>query len=99
MANKTSQHITGYICESPGVCLFVITALHFTNKTENTYFDEITSVVALCLTLSSVLSFISIRTQNERREYILEQIADYLFIFSLVSIMILISFVIFKFWV
>jgi len=95
LANKTAQHILSTSANLLGFCLFVITALHFTNKTENTYFDEITSVVALCLTLSSILSFISIRTQNEQREYVLEQIADYLFIFSLVSIMILISFVIF----
>lgn len=98
MANKTSQHILGTSANLLGFCLFVITSLHLTNKSENNLIDEFTSVVALLLTIASVMSFISIRTENKKREYRLEIIADYLFIISLIGIMGIIAFIIFNFW-
>jgi uncharacterized membrane protein SirB2 len=98
MANKTSQHILGTSANLLGFCLFVITSLHLTNKNENNLIDEFTSIVALLLTISSVLSFISIRTENKKKEFRLEHIADYLFIISLIGIMGIIAFIIFNFW-
>lgn len=98
MANKTSQHILGTSANLLGFCLFIITSLHLANKTENNLIDEFTSIVALLLTVSSVFSFISIRTQNKTREYKFEQIADYLFIISLIGIFGIIAFIIINFW-
>lgn len=98
MANKTSQHILGTAANLLGFCLFVITSLHFASKTENNLIDEFTSVVALLLTVSSVLSFISIKTEDRKKEYRMEQVADYLFIISLVGIFGIIAFIIINFW-
>jgi hypothetical protein len=98
MANKTSQHILGTSANLLGFCLFIITSLHLTNKTENNLIDEFTSMVALLLTISSVFSFISIRTENKKREYLFETIADYLFIISLIGIFGIIVFIILNFW-
>lgn len=98
MANKTAQHILGTSANLLGFCLFIITSLHLTNRAENNLIDEFTSIIALLLTVSSVLSFISIRTENKNREYKLEQIADYLFIISLIGIFGIIVFIIFNFW-
>lgn len=98
MANKTSQHILSTAANLLGFCLVVITSLHFANKTENTIIDEFTSIIALLLTMSSVLSFMSIRTDDEVREYKLEQIADNLFIISLLGIFATITFIILNFW-
>lgn len=98
MANKTSQHILNTSANLLGFCLFIITSLHLSNKSENNLIDEFTSIVALFLTISSVLSFISIRTENKKREYKLEQMADYLFILSLIGIFGIILFMIFNFW-
>ncbi len=86
MANKTSQHILGTSANLLGFCLFVITSLHITNRSENNLIDEFTFIVALFLTASSILSFISIRTENKTPEIKLEQYADYLFIVSLIGI-------------
>jgi hypothetical protein len=69
MANKTSQHILGTSANLLGFCLFVITSIHLADKTKNNLIDEFTSIIALLLTASSVFSFISIRTENEKREY------------------------------
>ena len=98
MANKTSQHILATAANLLGFCLFIITSLHLSNKSENNLIDEFTSIVALCLTVSCVLSFISIQTENKKREYKLEQIADYLFIISLIGILGIIVFMIINFW-
>lgn len=96
MANKTSQHILGTSANLLGFCFFVITSLHLSEKAENSLIDEFTSVIALILTASSVLSFISIRTENPKRELRLEKIADYLFLFSLIGIMGVILLVLFN---
>ncbi|MFZ1498047.1 MAG: hypothetical protein WAS72_13375 [Saprospiraceae bacterium] len=98
MANNTSQHILGTSANLLGFCLIIITSLHLTNKTENNLIDEFTSIVALLLTVSSVFSFISIRTKDEKREYLFETIADYLFIISLIGIFGIIVFIILNFW-
>ncbi|MCB0653162.1 MAG: hypothetical protein KDC85_17950 [Saprospiraceae bacterium] len=98
MANKTSQHILSTSANLLGFCLFIITSLHLADKTENTLMDEFTSIVALLLTVSSFLSFSSIRTEDKNKEDRLEQIADYLFLISLVGIFGVIVFLIFTFW-
>ena len=98
MANKTSQHILSTSANLLGFCLFIITSLHLADKTENTLMDELTSIVALLLTVSSFLSFSSIRTEDKNKEDRLEQIADYLFLISLVGIFGVIVFLIFTFW-
>lgn len=98
MANKTSPHILGTASNLLGICLFAITSLHLANKTENSILDELTSLVALLLTISCILSFISIRTNDEEKEYKYEKLADYLFIVSLVGIFGIITFFVLFLW-
>lgn len=90
MANQTSPHILGTASNLLGFCLFVITSLHIANQTESHYIDEFTSVVAIILTISCIFSFASIRSNDEAKEKHLESIADYLFIISLIGILIII---------
>lgn len=98
MANRTSQHILTTSGNLLGVCLFIITSLHISDHTANSLIDEFTALIALLLTISSVLSFISIRTENPRMEVKLESTADYLFMISLLGICTIIFFVIITFW-
>jgi hypothetical protein len=96
MANKTSQHILSTSANLLGFCLFIITSLHFSNKIENSLIDEFTSIIALVLTISTVFSFISIRTKDVEKEKMFEKIADYSFFISLLGIfavIILINFI------
>ena len=90
MANNTSQHILSTSANLLGFCLFVITSLHISNHAETSFIDEFTSVIALLLVFSCLFSFISIRTNNEKREFRFETIADYLFLISLIGILIII---------
>jgi hypothetical protein len=90
MANKTSQHILNTAANLLGFCLFVITSLHIANRTENHLVDEFTSVIAVLLTFSCIFSFIAIRTTQPQQEKQFETLADFLFIFSLIGILIII---------
>lgn len=90
MANNTSKPILSTSANLLGFCLFVITSLRIANKTENHLIDELTSLIAIMLTVSCIFSFNSIRTKNLKREQKLEVIADYLFIISLVGILTII---------
>jgi hypothetical protein len=93
MANKTSQHILSTSANLLGFCLFIITALHLSDANETSLIDEFTSVIAILLIISSVFSFVSIRTKNSKKEIVLETIADYFFLGSLVGIFIVIIFI------
>ena len=90
MSNNTSPHILGTSANLLGFCLFVITSLHIASQDELMKIDEMTSVVAVLLTLSCIFSFVSIRTANSKRELRLERIADYLFLAALIGILVII---------
>jgi hypothetical protein len=90
MANKTSQHILNTSANLLGFCLIVITSLHITNKSETTYIDEFTSIIAIFLIFSCFFSFLSIKTLKETLERRLEIIADYLFGMALIGILIIV---------
>lgn len=98
MPNKTSQHILSTSANLLGFCLFIITSLHLTNKSENSLIDEFTSFIALLLTVSSILSFLSIRTKSDYYEFKLEQFADILFVLALIGILGIIVFITIIFW-
>jgi len=80
-----------------GFCLFVITSLHVTDKSASTFIDEFTSIIALLLTFSCMCSFVSIRTKDESKEQQFEKAADYLFIISLIGIVVIILLLVLKF--
>jgi hypothetical protein len=98
MANKTSQHILGAAANLLGFCLVVLTSLHIAERTENTLIDEFTSIVAVLLTFSCILSFISLKVVHERREQVFETLADILFFLALTGIIGIISFIAVTFW-
>ncbi len=98
MANTTSQHILNTSANLLGFCLFVITSLHVANLSETNLIDELTSLVAVMLAFSCIFSFISIRTLNSKKEKRFEKIADYLFVLSLIGILIIILFITFNFF-
>lgn len=97
MANQTSAHILNTSANLLGFCLFVITSLHISSKSESSYIDEITSVIAMILIVSCFFSFLSIRTKNELREQKMESIADYLFLVALSGILFIIVLILFNF--
>jgi uncharacterized membrane protein SirB2 len=93
MANNTSPHILNTAANLLGFCLFVITAVHISDKSQNTLIDEITGIVAVMLAASSLFSFASIRSKKEQRANRLESFAEILFLLSLTGILVIIVFI------
>lgn len=96
MANKTSQHILSTSSSLLGFCLFIITSIHFSSRTEGSIIDEFTSVIAVLLASACVFSFVSMKTANEKLEDKLELIADYIFLTALIGIVIIILLIAFN---
>lgn len=93
MKKKTSPHILNTSANLLGFCLFVITAIHVSDKHESLLIDEYTSVIALILAISSLLSFFSMRSTSKTKLGLqLENIADILFILALIGIVMLVLF-------
>ncbi len=97
MQTKTSQHILNASANLLGFCLFVITSLHIADATRNHFVDELTSIVAVLLSVSCIFSFMSIRTSNSKIEKRDETIADYFFFAALVGILLIILLITFNF--
>lgn len=90
MKNNTSQQILPTAANLIGFCLFVITSMHVIDKAASSMVDEFVAVVTFSLTLSCLFSFISIRSTSQSRKDGMEKLAEYLFIFSLIGILIVI---------
>jgi hypothetical protein len=98
MANNTSQHILSTSSNLLGFCLFVITSIHINNAFKNSLIDEFTSIVALLLSISAVFSFLSIKTNDIKKEEKLENIADIFFFISIIGILLIILYMIIEHW-
>ena len=97
MANITSQHILNASTNLLGFCLIVLTSLHLANQSEILFINLLTSEVAILLIFSCIFSFISIRTDQQKREILLEKIANFFYILSLLGILIIILLISFNF--
>ena len=98
MSNKTSQHILPTASNLLGFCLIVITSLHISNATVNSILDEFTSIVALLLCLSVVLSFVSIKSESKLWTKRIELLAEILFGIAITGIGIIVLVLLKKFW-
>lgn len=86
MANPKSNHILNTSSNLLGFCLIVLTSLKISKYNETTLIDEFTGVACIILITSSVLSFLSIRTTNEKLGFYYEALADKFFISSLILV-------------
>lgn len=91
MSKKTSPHILNTSANLLGFCLFVITSLQINNKAETSSIDELTSVIAVFLVFSCLMSFFSIKTKKTEIGKKLEMVADYLFALALIGILIIVT--------
>jgi hypothetical protein len=98
MKNKKSPHILNTSSNLLGFCLVVLTSLKISKYNEKTLIDEITGIIAIFLTTSSVLSFLAIRSKNEQFSERYETIADFVFLSSLILISIVTCMIAFTIW-
>lgn len=86
MANNKSPHILSTASNLLGFCLLVLTSLKISKFQEATLIDEFTGAASILLIAASVLSFLSMRSKNEKRGEYYERIADTIFLAALVII-------------
>ena len=91
--NNKSTHILNTSSNLLGFCLIVLTSLKISRSGEMTLIDEFTGTASVLLMASSLLSFLSIRTHNEKLSLKYEKIADIFFLCAL-SIIFIITFLI-----
>lgn len=85
---NTAQLILNTSANLLGFCLVVITSLHISNFTTGHWVDEITLVVAVLLTLSSVLSFYAVRQKESKKRGSAEKWSELFFMGALVGILV-----------
>jgi hypothetical protein len=88
MENNTSHHILNTSSNLLGLCFIVLTALKIQNLGAKSMIDELTAIASLLFMVSSILSFLSIRSTTSRGPKY-EKIAEYLFIIGLLAMFIL----------
>jgi len=89
MPVNKSNHILNTSSNLLGFCLVVLTSLKISKYSAETMIDEFTGVTTILLMASSILSFWSIRSPNEKRTLLYEKIADYIFIVALLFIFLI----------
>ena len=90
---KTAPHILNASTNLLGFCLVIITSLKISKFNHSSYLDEFAIGAIFCLTLSCTLSFLAIKTSNEKRSDKLENIADILFFVALLCISLVVCIV------
>lgn len=88
---EKSPHILNTSSNLLGFCLVILTSLKITNYSEQTLIDEFTAISAMLFMVSSLLSFLSIRSENERLSYRYEKMADFIFLGALFGIFLAIT--------
>ncbi len=86
MSNNKSPHILSTASNLLGFCLLVLTSLKISKFQEATMIDEFTGVASILLIAASILSFLSMRSKNEKRGEYYEKIADIIFLAALIII-------------
>lgn len=86
MADNNSQHILNTSSNLLGFCLVVLTSLKVSKYSEASLIDEFTGIACILLSLSSLFSFLSIRSKKENLVNRYEKIADYIFIVGLLFV-------------
>ncbi|PZX65762.1 hypothetical protein [Hydrotalea sandarakina] len=83
MSNREkSPHILNASSNLLGICFILLASLKVMKIAEKTFIDEVTTLAIILFMGSCILSFISIRTNNQRSQFY-ENIADIVFMIGL----------------
>src|SRR5258708_29679916 len=89
MSNNKSEHILNTSSNLLGFCLVVLTSLKISKYNAVSIIDELTGVGTIFLIVSSILSFLSIRSGKENISVRYEKIAENIFIIALVLVFLI----------
>ncbi len=97
MGNK-SPHILNTSATLLGFCLLVLTSIKVAKLSEVTIIDETTGIATILLMVSTLFSFLSMRSKDLKKSENFESIADYVFFSALLFLAIAICLVSFNFF-
>ena len=80
--NEKSPHVLNASSNLLGLCFIVLTSLKILKQSDKTIIDELTAVAIILFMASSILSFLSIRS-NTKRSLLYEKLADVIFLTGL----------------
>lgn len=83
MNNNKSAHILNTSSNLLGLCFIVLTSLQVLKLKQTSVIDEFTAIATVSFMSSSFLSFLSLRSSNNRLSGKYENIADFIFITGL----------------
>jgi hypothetical protein len=89
MANNKSEHILNTSSNLLGFCLVVLTSLKISKYSAVSIIDELTGIGTIFLIVSSILSFLSIRSNKENISVRYEKIAENIFIMALIFVFLI----------
>jgi hypothetical protein len=94
--NNKAPHILNTSASLLGMCFLVLTSLKVLKLSGTTFIDESASVATILFMCSSILSFLSIRS-NSVKSATYEKVADVIFLTGLTCLFITIMLVTFNF--
>ena len=81
--NNKSAHILNTSSNLLGICFIVLTSLQVLKLKQTSLIDEFTAVATVSFMLSSLLSFLSLRSKNDNLSEKYENFADFIFMTGL----------------
>lgn len=95
-AENKSPHILNTSANLLGFCLVVLTSIRISKFSTSTSIDEATGIASVLLMASCILSFLSMKNQDEKKSARLEYIADIVFLLALLFLTVTIALVSFN---
>lgn len=86
--NNKSAHILNTSSNLLGLCFIVLTSLQVLKLKQTSIIDEFAAIATVSFMLSSLLSFLSLRSKNASRAEKYETIADFIFMTGLTVLFI-----------
>jgi hypothetical protein len=92
--NGIAQHILPTSSNLLGLCFVLLTFIRLLNMSSLTIIDDILGIVVIFFLISSIFSYISIRTIEHTETY--EKIADVIFLIGITSLAIVSVVIVFE---
>jgi hypothetical protein len=83
MDNNKSAYILNTSSNLLGICFIVLTSLKVLKLKQTSIIDEFTAIATVCFMISSILSFLSIRSSNSKFSVKYENTAEFFFMTGL----------------